>query len=135
MQKIQSRFSILAALLVCFGLFGCDSGLGEKKAPNLAIVGPAPTNNNSSDTIKIASFNIQVLDANGATQLAGNGMSLLEAAHYVGLSDLQPGDNGTFIVLWIRGSSASATTTGPTTAMGRRPPWEATAIVSGGAAS
>jgi deoxyribonuclease-1-like protein len=58
-QKIQSRLSILAAFLVGFGLFGCDPGLGGKKAPNPAVVSPAPTND-SSDTIKIASFNIQV---------------------------------------------------------------------------
>lgn len=60
MQKIQSRFSFLAVLLVCFGLVGCDAQLGDKKSPNLNIPGAAPANGASSDTIKIASFNIQV---------------------------------------------------------------------------
>ncbi|HYE61829.1 MAG TPA: hypothetical protein VD997_07510 [Phycisphaerales bacterium] len=57
-----------------------------------------------------SSWTMQRLDATGQPQWSGNGINVIEPTRYTALSDIQASDNGSFIVLWIRGTSTSATT-------------------------
>jgi hypothetical protein len=51
----------------------------------------------------------QKLNSSGAPQWA-TALSVVETGHYEGLSDIQPDNAGGFIVLWVRGSNTSPTT-------------------------
>jgi len=59
-RKNGSSFAILTVLFVCLGVFGCSADPASKRTPTLVIVSPGQEATNGSDTIKIASFNIQV---------------------------------------------------------------------------
>jgi hypothetical protein len=51
---------------------------------------------------------VKMQKVNSSGALVGSPISITETGHYVGFSDVQPGDNGSVIVLWIRGSTTSS---------------------------
>ncbi|MFT3683671.1 MAG: GC-type dockerin domain-anchored protein [Phycisphaerales bacterium] len=48
---------------------------------------------------------LQRISSDGA--LIGSPITIVETGHYIGLSDVQPGDNGSAIVMWIRASGTN----------------------------
>jgi hypothetical protein len=61
----------------------------------------------SASTPSPGAWIMQKLDPSGVPQWTAPGIQVAETGHYLSLSDIQPADNGSYIVLWIRGFSNS----------------------------
>jgi hypothetical protein len=95
-------------------LWGADgvtvsSGAAFKGPPHVALLSDGNFVVAYSDaSTSPQSWRMQKLDATGAALWAGTGIGVAEAGHWISASDIQQGDNGSFIVLWIRSFNTSS---------------------------
>jgi hypothetical protein len=89
-----------------------SSGTDFKANPKVAVLadGGVVVGYSNSPSGAAQFWIMQKLDSTGAPQWAGSGVSVVEASRYMALSDLEPDGAGGVVGLWVRGSSASATT-------------------------
>lgn len=85
------------------------AGIGSAN-PHIAILSDGSYAVGYSSFTSPQTWIMQKLDSAGTPQWPGTGVTVSEASRYLALSDLKGGDNGSILALWIRGSTANATT-------------------------
>jgi hypothetical protein len=61
----------------------------------------------SISTPSPGAYIVQRLSASGSPLWAGTGIQYAETGHYAAVSDVKPADNGSYVVMWIRGFTNS----------------------------